>query len=88
MSPSRPKRSRASRPGRNPKPAEIAQLRAEMQLTQADFGALVYRSMRIVQDWEAGKRRCPPDTWEYLCLLRGFPKVAEARQEWLTNFGR
>jgi DNA-binding transcriptional regulator YiaG len=77
---------RADAPGRNPKPAEIVQLRDEMQRTQSEFGALVYRGRDVVAKWEAGERRMPPDTWEYLCLLHGFPQVARARDEWLASF--
>jgi DNA-binding XRE family transcriptional regulator len=87
-----PNRSRSrNAPGRNPKPAEIAQLREEMELTQAEFGALVYRARDTVQAWETdrgdgvGERRCPALTWEYLCLLHAFPQVARYRQMWLEG---
>lgn len=55
---------RFNRAGANPTPAQIARLRSEAGLTQAAFGALVYKSVRIVEDWESGARRMPPDTWE------------------------
>lgn len=81
-----PNRSRRTdTPGRTPRPAEIAQLREEMELTQTDFGRLVYRSMRTVQQWESGERRMPPDTWEYLCLLQAYPEVGRCRQLWLEG---
>ena len=50
--------------GANPTKTQIAQLRETAELTQAEFGSLVYKSERIVQDWESGERRMPPDTWE------------------------
>lgn len=81
----KPQNRRKDAPGRNPKPLEISRLREEMQLTQTDFGAILYRSMRIVQDWEAGKRNMPPDSWEYVCLLQAFPEVQRARQRWLAE---
>jgi DNA-binding transcriptional regulator YiaG len=78
-------RSRARGPGRNPKPREIVELREEMGLSQTEFGALVYRNIRAVQDWEGGQRQMPPALWEYICLLHGFPAVARAREEWLAS---
>ena len=54
----------AGRIGANPKPGDVAELRAKHSLTQAEFGALVYKGWRTVQDWESGERRMPPDTWE------------------------
>lgn len=74
--------------GRKPTAREIASLRRAMELTQTEFGKLVYRSMRIVQDWESGTRRCPPDTWEYLCLLHKFPKVLRCRELLLRRQSR
>lgn len=85
MSPAHPNRSAGRKPGRNPKPAEIAQLRGEMEMTQTEFGAVFYRSARTVQDWEAGTRRMPPDTWEYACLLQAYPQVQRARRLWLDG---
>lgn len=58
--------NRFNRAGANPTPAQIAALRAQANLTQEKFGDLVYKSYRIVQDWESGERRMPPDTWELL----------------------
>lgn len=78
---SHPNRS-GRREGRNPTAAEVARLRAAMGLTQRAFGELVYRSERIVQDWEGGLRRCPPDTFEYLALIHGYPAVREAREHY------
>ena len=83
---SHPNRSpRRTTRGSNPKPAEIAQLREEMEMTQTEFGALFYRGRDIVQAWEAGKRRMPPDTWEYACLLQAYPEVERARKLWLEG---
>jgi len=61
--------NRANRFDANPTPAQILALRNEAGLTQTEFGALVYKSLRIVQDWEStgdNARRMPPDTWELL----------------------
>lgn len=63
-----------------PRPKEIRALREQMGLTQAAFGELVYRSLRIVQDWEAGIRQCPAETWEYLNLLHEVPAVSRWRE--------
>lgn len=86
--PSVAKRKSGVRPvhdGYSPKPEEISALRKEMGLTQTAFGRLVYRSMRIVQQWEGGLRTCPPDTWEYLSLLHEFPEVERARDLFLKR---
>lgn len=48
----------------NPTPSQVSQLRASANLTQTEFGALVYKGWRTVQDWESGERRMPPDTYE------------------------
>lgn len=72
-------------PGYNPTPAEIRQLREEMGMTQAQFGAHLYSSERAVQDWESGARRMPGLTWEYCCLLWGFPAVESARRVWVDG---
>lgn len=83
-----PNRSRRKHaPGRVPTPAEIAQLREDMELTQTEAGRLVYASLRSWQDWEYGKRRMHPAIWEYLCLLNGFPEVQLARAVWLEEPG-
>jgi DNA-binding XRE family transcriptional regulator len=61
--------NRANRFDANPKPAQVAKLRADAGLTQEQFGALVYKSWRTVQDWESegeNSRRMPPDTWELI----------------------
>lgn len=86
--PSHPNRSRRGpRPGYNPSPAEIRQLRDEMGMTQEAFGRHLYASTRIVQDWESGARRCPALTWEYASLLWGFRAVAAAREQWVRDLG-
>lgn len=80
MTTSHPNRS-GRKPGRNPKPEEIRQLREDMERTQTEFGELVYRGRDVVAKWESGERRCPPDTWEFLCLLQAFPEFAQMRQD-------
>ena len=58
-----PKR-KGARP--NPNPADVARVRNQLGLTQDEFGALVYKGYRVVQEWESGGRRMPPDTWELI----------------------
>lgn len=53
----------------NPTPKQIRELLEQSGLTQAEFGALVYKSVRAVEDWLSEgdtQRRMPPDTWELL----------------------
>lgn len=50
--------------GSSPTAAEIARARGEM--TQAEFGAMVYKGYRAVQVWESGERKMPPDTWKLI----------------------
>lgn len=50
----------------NPTKAQIIALREQAGKTQTAFGALVYKGLRTVQDWESGERRMPPDTWELI----------------------
>ena len=81
-----PKRSRRiGAAGYIPKSREVRQLREEMQRTQAEFGALVYRSAETVGKWEHDERLCPADTWEFLCLLHAYPQVERARRLWLEG---
>jgi transcriptional regulator with XRE-family HTH domain len=68
-----------------PRPKEIRALREQMGLTQTQFGELVYRSLRIVQDWEGGIRQCPAETWEYLNLLHEMPAVSRWRERFLKR---
>jgi DNA-binding transcriptional regulator YiaG len=82
---SHPNRSRAKRPGSNPKPAEIAQLREEMELTQTELADLLYVSLTAVQKWESGERRMQASMWEYLCLMQAYPEVQQARRLWLEG---
>lgn len=81
--PNRPLRRKAQ--GANPKPAEIAQLRDEMELTQAEAGEILYASERTWQDWERGERRMHPAMWEYLNLLWAFREVEAAREVWVKG---
>lgn len=60
-------------------------MREELQLTQTEFGRLLYTSLRAVQDWEGGQRNMPALAWEYLCLLVAFPEVEAARKTWLSD---
>ncbi len=84
--PNHPNRSRRRKaPGHNPTRHEIRQLREEMELTQTEFGRGLYAGLSTVQSWEDGTRRCPGLTWEYACLLWGFPEVARAREIWRTG---
>lgn len=62
-----PNRSKSNvRAGANPSSAEIQRARSDAGLTQEQFGELVYKSYRAVQEWESGERRMPPDTWELI----------------------
>lgn len=70
---------------KRPSAADVRKLRALMGLTQAEFGQLVYRSLRIVQDWEGDLRLIPLDTWEYLNLLHESPAVRHWRQKFLRR---
>jgi len=60
-----PNRSKSNiHAGANPSASEISRARSDAGLTQGEFGELVYKNWRTVQDWESGERRMPPDTWE------------------------
>lgn len=84
-----PNRSRrATPPGGNPRPREVAQLREEMELTQTEFGELLYVSLRTVQDWEGGQRHMPPLAWEFVNLLQAYPEVEHARDLWRRGLHR
>lgn len=82
-----PNRSRR-KPGFQPAPEDIAQLRAAMGLTQSEFGDLLYTSLRQVQDWEGGQRRMRGLVWEYVNLLHRSAAVREARAAWLAKQSR
>lgn len=84
MSPSHPNRSRASRPGPNPKPEEVRHLREEMQRTQTEFAELLYATRITVAKWESGERRMHPLTWEFANMLHAFPELSEMRKNWHT----
>lgn len=58
--------NRANNAGANPTPNQVRELIEKSGMTQPAFGALVYKSTRIVEDWLSGDRRMPPDTWEIL----------------------
>lgn len=62
---SHPNRSKKNlRPGRNPLPEEIKEVRANARLTQPEAAKLVYRTTNAWARWEGGNRRMPADTWE------------------------
>lgn len=64
--------NRGNNAGANPTPAQVLKLRTDAGLTQTEFGDLVYKNWRTVQNWEstdpAVSRRMPPDTWELVQL--------------------
>jgi DNA-binding transcriptional regulator YiaG len=72
-------RSKArTRPGDNPTGEMVHALRKRHGLTQAQFGELVFCSLRAVQEWEAETRRMPPITWlAFLHILgeRDLPRL-------------
>lgn len=57
---------RFNRTAANPTPKQVRELLEQSKLTQPEFGALVYKGVRSVEDWLSGERRMPPDTWELL----------------------
>ena len=64
---------------KNPKPEEIRALRARHELTQSKLADSLYHiTVKAVQEWEAGRRNCPPIiwwamklTWDKVDLQRG-----------------
>ena len=72
--PNRGRRSAAS----NPTPAEILKVRTTAGLTQTEAAALIYRSRRSWQEWEAGDQRMDPALWELfnLKITGGKPQKA------------
>lgn len=57
---------RFNRTASNPTPKQVRELLDKSGMTQPEFGALVYKGVRTVEDWLSGERRMPPDTWELL----------------------
>lgn len=51
-------------PSSNPLPAEIRAARTAAGLTQTEAAAVIYCTLRIWQQWEAGDRRMHPAFWE------------------------
>lgn len=51
---------------KHPTPAQVRALLEQSGKTQLEFGELVYRSVRAVEDWLSGQRRMPPDSWELI----------------------
>ncbi len=59
-----PNRSRGVSSARNPVPEEIKAARETAGLTQTEAAALLYKTARVWQMWEAGDRRMDPAFWE------------------------
>ena len=59
-----------------PTKAEVVAARKAASMTQAEAGALVYRSERGWQDWELGKRPVDLAAWELFLI-----KTKKARQK-------
>jgi DNA-binding transcriptional regulator YiaG len=55
----------------SPTKEQVRALREAARFTQAEFGAVVYASVRAVQAWEYGLRPCPPTAWELLQIYFG-----------------
>lgn len=54
-----------------PTPEQVTSLRAEFEMTAADFGEIVYAEGATVYAWESGRRQCPVLTWEVLMVYFG-----------------
>ena len=54
-----------------PTPAQIADKRKELGLTQAQAGAVIHAAERTWQDWEAGRREMNLANWELFTLKMG-----------------
>lgn len=52
----------------SPAPEAIRQAREACGLTQTEAAALIYRTCRNWQQWEAGDREMDPALWELFCL--------------------
>lgn len=57
----------------SPSPATIRTAREKLQLTQTQAAAIVHRTLRAWQGWEApigstGHRHMPQDTWELFLI--------------------
>jgi DNA-binding transcriptional regulator YiaG len=60
-----------SRKAPTPKPEEIASLRYRHDLTQVQFGELLYVGVRSVQHWESGASGMHPALWELAQIKLG-----------------
>ena len=49
----------------NPTSEQIKQVRNDFGLTQTQAAALIYKSLRAWQQWEAGDRKMDPALWEF-----------------------
>jgi hypothetical protein len=57
---------RFNRLASNPTKDQVRELLEKSGYTQAQFGALVFKGVRTVEDWLSGERRMPPDTWQLI----------------------
>lgn len=55
----------------NPAPAVILAARKAAGLTQEAAAARVHTTLRVWQQWEAGKRRMHPAFFELFCIKSG-----------------
>jgi DNA-binding transcriptional regulator YiaG len=81
-----PNRSRRKTPGHNPTPADVLALRERCEMTQAEFGGLIYASRNAVAQWESGQRRMAGALYEYACLLERSVEVRLAREAWVESW--
>lgn len=52
----------------SPTPKTIRETRERAGLTQTQAGALIYKSIRTWQQWEAGDRSMDPAFWELFVI--------------------
>lgn len=52
----------------SPTPDAVRSARQTAGLSQGEAAALLYKSLRVWQMWEAGDRRMDPAFWELFCL--------------------
>lgn len=59
-----------------PNAKQVRKLREHLQMTQAQFGALVFADARCVSLWERGVRNMRQDTWALLLIRTGADKLS------------
>jgi len=64
----------------NPTPDMVRELRAEVGLTQTEFGKAGMYSLRACQDWESGERRMHPFVWQAYLHIFGRKELKRADQ--------